>query len=141
MANNINNGYFQKLFCLVRYRLGTMIVSMIDIILYVGEGVRPMIEGARVFEADHILACGYVDSKITAYCRQSSKLNDLPHKIDITLGDTGKNVKQLCIRFVFLNLIHLNFLDYKNWQCYCSCKAGAGSKCKHIVAVLLHLNK
>lgn len=51
----------------------------------------------------------------------------MPHEI------TGKLLK------VQINNSNQFKLDIK--QFFCSCKAGASECCKHIVAVLLHLNR
>jgi hypothetical protein len=80
--------------------------------------VRPIIEGDRLLQSDFLILCGYLNNKIFGLCLRSSTINESPHKIEVSLS-----------------------AGYKNWICTCSCKAGAGGKCKHIVAVLLHLNK
>ncbi|KAF2888798.1 hypothetical protein ILUMI_17375, partial [Ignelater luminosus] len=87
-----------------------------DIINYLGESTRPFVEGEALFNAGHITKCGFADTNniILGWCLQTSALNREPHAIRIQL--------------------HPNL---KKWMCHCSCKAGAGGKCKHIMGVLI----
>ncbi|XP_043469594.1 uncharacterized protein LOC122503202 [Leptopilina heterotoma] len=83
---------------------------------------RNFVEGERVWQADHIIFCGQQDSdetsiKIISFCLQSSNLKSAPHQIKGEINLCGSIIKMTC-----------------------SCKAGLSEKCKHIVAVLLHLN-
>ena len=85
------------------------------------EGKRPLIEGEKVFNANHIMLCGITEKtniyrKIFCLCLKSSSLFDYPHEISLTV--------------------------YRDkFEGTCSCKAGAGSKCKHLIATLLYLNR
>uniref|UniRef100_A0A2S2NLW6 SWIM-type domain-containing protein n=1 Tax=Schizaphis graminum TaxID=13262 RepID=A0A2S2NLW6_SCHGA len=89
---------------------------------------RNLIEGEQVLNSNQVILCGKLQiendrSNITikSLVIQSSKVSDMPHEI------TGK-------LHIQAGLIHiLNFL--------CTCKAGASECCKHVVAVLLHLNR
>ncbi|OXU21062.1 hypothetical protein TSAR_014568 [Trichomalopsis sarcophagae] len=83
---------------------------------------RKFIEGERVYKAGHIIKCGKSEQlqngytmTFTAVCLQTSNLRDNPHEINGQVSSDGK----------ILN-------------CSCSCKAGLGEKCKHIIAALLY---
>ncbi|XP_063932246.1 uncharacterized protein LOC135144199 isoform X1 [Zophobas morio] len=62
--------------------------------------------------------CTFEGQNIEARCI-ASKTSAAPHEIQIQFAD---------------------YSDYRQWNCVCSCKAGAGGKCKHIVATLLAQN-
>lgn len=86
---------------------------------------RNFIEGERLLKAGHIFKCGRNSDEndsgvtsFTSYCLQTSKLRDHPHQID---GKISMNGEILCV--------------------VCSCKAGLGEKCKHILATLLYCNR
>ncbi|KAI4455454.1 exonuclease phage-type/recb c-terminal domain-containing protein [Holotrichia oblita] len=91
-------------------------ITFADILTYVGERKRPLIEGEAVFKANHIFSCGInnENTNIFALCTRSSAASASPHEINI-------------------NLI--------KWECKCSCKAGAGGYCKHVIATLFYVNK
>ena len=98
-------------------------IVMSDIMILLGGSVRPLQCGEEVFSANHILLCGIKHQennviKIRSRCLQSSHIADSPHKIDITITLSENN---------------------KKIECFCSCKAGAGKKCKHIFATLIYL--
>ena len=87
------------------------------------ENSRNFEEGERVINARHILIIGRRPSpdhiyEIYSLVVQTSGLYDSPHKIEGTIEK--KNLK-----------IHLFS---------CTCKSGS-SKCKHIIATLLHCNR
>lgn len=82
---------------------------------------RKFVEDERVFQAGHIIKCGKniqnSNSDVisfTALCLQTSSLKENPHEI---------NGKVTSGKILF---------------CTCSCKAGLGEKCKHIIATLLY---
>lgn len=80
---------------------------------------RNFVEGEKVLQAGHIIFSGQLDSvetsiKIISFCLQSSNLKSAPHEIKGEISFLGNVLKMTC-----------------------SCKAGLGEKCKHIVAVLL----
>ena len=84
---------------------------------------RNFVEGERVLNAEHVIFCGrtnvsndYVN--IIAFCLQTSHLKSNPHEITGSISATGKIIKAKC-----------------------SCEAGLSEKCKHSVAVFLHLNR
>ena len=96
-------------------------VSIASIVAHVGNGKRCWEEGEAVLKAKHIVACGITsrgdnELKILALCAQSSALRAKPHEILVTVKSQGFDIS-------------------------CSCKAGMSEKCKHCVAVLLHLNR
>ncbi|XP_021711429.1 uncharacterized protein LOC110679851 isoform X1 [Aedes aegypti] len=97
-------------------------VTIVDILDYVGESVRPIKEGYAVYAANHVICIGYrqqdaVNTEVTGYVTQTSHPGLAPHE-------------------VFLKLQQ----DISKWTLKCSCKAGT-AKCKHIVACLLHIEK
>lgn len=85
-----------------------------------GDMTRMQNEGEALLKGKHVISVGVKSSSSTevevfATCLQSSKVRDAPHEI--------------CIVF--------SQLENVSWQTTCSCKAGAGSHCKHIFAVML----
>ncbi|XP_062549688.1 uncharacterized protein LOC134214292 [Armigeres subalbatus] len=97
-------------------------VTIVDILDYVGDSVRPIKEGFAVFNANHIVCLGYrtfnsSNVHITAYVTQSSHPGHSPHQVNLNLGSS-----------------------VDDWKLGCSCKAGT-AKCKHIIACLLHIEK
>lgn len=93
---------------------------MIDLLDFGGPNM--MRSGDAVLKAGHIIAVGVTSvglttSTIEGICLQTSHPNNTPHTITITTA-----------------------ADFANWTFFCSCKAGLGSKCKHIYAVLLHIH-
>lgn len=100
-------------------------ISVSDIFNLLGDSQRPLIEGEAISRSKNLFFCG-IQSKqnncllIKSSCLQTSKITEKPHEIQIK---------------VFL----VN--DNKKIECYCSCKAGAGSKCKHVFATLLFVNR
>ncbi|XP_031350930.1 uncharacterized protein LOC116176475 [Photinus pyralis] len=94
-------------------------ISLMDILEYVGDRKRPLIEGEAVFKAGHIILCGLESEEpnvIRSLCLQTSALKQLPHEISIRL-------------------------DTPTWQCRCSCKAGLSGYCKHVIATLIYVNR
>ena len=94
-------------------------LSMSSIVADVGDGKRCWEEGEAVLKAKHIVACGITSKqdkqlKILALCAQSSHLRAKPHEISVVVTTSGFEIS-------------------------CSCKAGLSERCKHCVAVLLHL--
>lgn len=102
------------------------IIEIFELINYIGSGSRPFEEGSRVLNSNHILMCGLCNSKqkgideYFALCLSSTSQTNYPHEISIKI--TKNNETKL-----------LNAL--------CSCQAGKSGKCKHIVGVLLYLNR
>ncbi|CAI6369773.1 unnamed protein product [Macrosiphum euphorbiae] len=107
-----------------------MRISLNDIFMYAKctSSSRNLIEGEQVINSNHIVLCGKIQiennantTTIKSLVIQSSNLSEKPHEI------TG----QLLMKG---NLIEI--IDF-----VCTCKAGASECCKHVVAVLLHLNR
>ncbi|XP_050457534.1 uncharacterized protein LOC126854641 [Cataglyphis hispanica] len=76
----------------------------------------------QILAAGHLIRCGKNIEKVnsdvvsfTALCLQSSHVKEKPHEIEGLISKSGK--------FLSVN---------------CSCKAGKGAKCKHVVAALLY---
>ncbi|KAJ3662700.1 hypothetical protein Zmor_007035 [Zophobas morio] len=78
---------------------------------------RPLEQGEALYVAGLIGNCTFEGQNIEARCI-ASKISAAPHEIQIQFAD---------------------YSDYRQWNCVCSCKAGAGGKCKHIVATLLYV--
>ncbi|KAK4887464.1 hypothetical protein RN001_003735 [Aquatica leii] len=96
------------------------IISLCDIIEYINDGKRCLKEGEALLNAGHVIGCGVnnqIKTEIVGLCLQTSNLKGAPHSVKI----------------------HLQSATPKGWICTCSCKAGAGGKCKHIIACLLYL--
>ncbi|XP_065089392.1 uncharacterized protein LOC135710673 [Ochlerotatus camptorhynchus] len=97
-------------------------ITLVDILDYVGDSVRPIREGCAVFDAGHVVCIGYTEKADCAvtycgYVLQSSHPGQIPHKTSLTIS-----------------------ADVSKWVCICSCKAGT-SRCKHIIASMLTLNR
>ena len=95
-------------------------INLQSIINYVGANLiqRNFDEGERELRAKHIILCGKLSLKpltIKDLCLQTSCIRERPHEITGIIAADGK---------------------ITNFKCFC--KSGAASKCKHIVAVLLH---
>lgn len=95
-------------------------LTLVDIMLYIGDGVRMLREGEAVHKAQHIIFAGWDDKNrhIKAACLRSTTPKQTPHKISL----------QLCEAV-------------KDWVLHCSCKGGANGRCKHCVAALLYIYK
>lgn len=98
----------------------TIRIQLTDIIGYAAGGSRIIVEGERVYQANHLLLVGvhaaYEDGyDLFASCLKSSSPSSEPHKIYIRTKPS-----------------------FDAWTFRCSCKAGLG-KCKHVMAVLNHL--
>lgn len=81
-------------------------------------------KGQKVFDGGGLLEVGVrsqhsLGYMIEAHCLQSSHPKEAPHEIKIKTE--SKPISE--------------------WKCVCSCKAGLGGKCKHIFAVLLHIQQ
>lgn len=81
------------------------------------------VEGLQVLGAEHIIQFGKIIEKSTAElisiharCMQSSTLKNAPHTLTGEITVIGKILKFTC-----------------------SCKAGQGEKCKHVIATLLKI--
>ncbi|XP_029840535.2 uncharacterized protein LOC8052905 [Ixodes scapularis] len=84
------------------------------------ETSRLLLEGERVLEAGHVFSCSVKKlagdcCALVGFVLQTSALSSDPHEVEVTLN--GRNVGDTS----------------------CSCKAG-NYKCKHLVAMLLHIN-
>ena len=98
---------------------------MYDIFTLIGDSKRPLIEGEALFKANHVMLCGLQRNedyfvKILGLCLQTSAFDQPPHEINIQISQNEAK---------------------KTIECLCSCKAGNSKKCKHIVSVLLHINR
>lgn len=93
-----------------------VVISFAQLSEFAGDRQRMITEGDGVLQAGHIIIVGKSGDKIKGACLQSSKIRDKPHEINLDLNKVP-------------------------WKCHCSCKAGGGSHCKHIFAVLLFIFK
>lgn len=95
-----------------------------DIYEYVCGGKRPLIEGEKLFNAGHVIRIGVTKQTergldVIGYVLQSSNMKAAPHTINAIIKESKPT----------------------SWCCKCSCKAGLGEKCKHILAILFHINR
>lgn len=93
-----------------------VVVTVSELLTFVGGRSKPMIEGEAALKAGHIILCGLEGGdthKITSLCLQTSFLISKHHEISVT---SSKEVR--------------------DWRCVCSCKAGMSDFCKHIIATL-----
>lgn len=100
-------------------------ITVNEIYSLLGETKRPIIEGEALVLSQKVFHCGIKTMaensiNIEASCLQTSHPTDSPHKINISIS-----------------LVN----DTRNISCECTCKAGAGNRCKHIFATLLFVNK
>jgi hypothetical protein len=51
-----------------------MLYTFGDIVNYVNEGVRPIIEGDKLLQSDFLILCGYLNNKIFGLCLRSSTI-------------------------------------------------------------------
>lgn len=118
---------FRILFVMFTFFISVMRLSLVPYFKYLGSNIasRNVREGEEVLNANHLILCGstklcpeVVD--IYALCLQTSALTAAPHIIQGSI-ELEPNI---CIS-----------------KMSCSCKAGAGGKCKHISAVLLHCTR
>ncbi|XP_064461561.1 uncharacterized protein LOC135371436 isoform X1 [Ornithodoros turicata] len=98
-------------------------ISLTTILQHVGEGVRCLKEGEEVINAGHIIECSVVEVtpstvQVLGFVLQSSAPTKDPHKVSLALTEGG-NIQLLS----------------------CTCPAGESHKCKHCIAVLLHINR
>ncbi|XP_050064225.1 uncharacterized protein LOC126553080 isoform X1 [Aphis gossypii] len=102
----------------------TSIIELIDILNYIGDSKRPLVEGTQILQCNHIIDFGIKEENTNevvyiALCLQTSNLNGHPHEVNISkLCEDGNTVITGS----------------------CTCKAGTG-KCKHVVGFLLKLQK
>lgn len=99
----------------------SVLVSITDLIEYFGVAKRPIKMGEEIVNARRVLTVGFEPGGkyILGLVVRTTSLTELPHEVKLT---------------------NLN-LDVAQWVGVCSCKAGAGQKCKHIASVLIFLNK
>lgn len=81
-----------------------------------------MKQGDAVWKAGHVLSVGVISvasstSTIEGICLQTSHPNEKPHTVTIKTAES-----------------------FEDWTFFCSCKAGLGSRCKHIYAVLMQIH-
>lgn len=83
---------------------------------------KNFIDAEKILEAGHLIKCGKNEISLnsdvlsfTALCLQSSYVKERPHEIN---GSVSKNRKILSVK--------------------CSCTAGLGEKCKHVVVTFLY---
>lgn len=100
-------------------------INMSDIMLLLGDSKRPLIEGEAIFKSKNLFFCGIRQRTINCLlinssCLQTSNINGQPHEIEIEVFSENNN---------------------KKIECKCTCKADAGSKCKHIFATLIYINR
>lgn len=89
-------------------------------------GSRNLTLGEQLLNSNYLLLCGRINTHLTdttnydilAYCKQYSYPDGKPHKICGKIFGNG---------------------SIQSFQC--SCKAGLGEKCKHIIATLLFCNR
>ncbi|KAF5302624.1 hypothetical protein FQR65_LT19099 [Abscondita terminalis] len=106
-----------------------MLVSMTNIYCYVEKNLkvtdrktRPLEEGERLYLAGVVGNCGLENNVVKARCL-TSKVSAEPHRIEITFGNYEGD----------------KIIITSSGNVLCTCKAGAGEKCKHIVATLLYI--
>lgn len=96
-------------------------ISITDIMCYIGDGKRMLVERQQVFKAKHIIFAGSMNVstifEVVAICLRSTTPGMAPHQI---------------------NLRHID-ASVTDWKIMCSCKGGSNGRCKHSVAALLHL--
>lgn len=95
-------------------------ITLADIMLYIGDGVRMLREGEAVYKAQHIIFAGWDErnAEIKAACLRSTTPKQSPHLIQVKICEA---VDQWCL--------------------HCSCKGGVNGRCKHSVATLLYVYK
>lgn len=101
------------------------IIELVDILNYIEDSRRPLIEGTQILNCNHLIEFGIkeqTENKVVfvALCLQTSNLNGHPHEIIISKACQDNNKI--------------------NISGSCSCKAGIG-KCKHVVSFLLKPQK
>lgn len=102
-----------------------MSLSLIDIFTYAkcNFNSRSAVEGEQILKGQQIILCGKIEKdsviQIKALVVQTSHINDMPHEVNGELTNPQCSI--------------VNFT--------CSCKAGASECCKHVVAILLFLNR
>lgn len=109
-------------------KIGKMALSLEEICTWAetDKTRRNFMEGKRALAADHILSCGKNVAKsdnetlqITAFCLSTSQLKkSRPHTIEGKIKKNGTIISMSC-----------------------SCKAGLGEQCKHVIATLLCIHR
>lgn len=126
----ISNSIILSDFCFSLFldKLARLTLSLVEYLRYIGsnEHSRCIVEGEEVLNAGHIILHGKTFSfenglKLCAVCLQTSALQAHPHEI---FGELLIQNKEVLIKIM-----------------HCSCKAGAGGRCKHISAFLLLLTR
>lgn len=89
---------------------------------YLENSHRPLKEGENLWRNGHVLKVGVkrfvgIGAEILGFVVQTSNIRGAPHEVALTCRNS------------------------KDWSVKCSCKAGLGRKCKHAVAVLLHVQR
>ncbi|XP_037514033.1 uncharacterized protein LOC119390500 [Rhipicephalus sanguineus] len=84
--------------------------------------IRCLVEGEEVLNAGHLICCGVKACSVRAVsvqalCLQTSHVRGKPHEVEFVF-DVSSHIKG-----------------------HCSCKAGNSERCKHIIAMLLHVNR
>lgn len=100
--------------------MSAIICSFEEILEYLGEFKRPLVEGMQILDSHHILEVGVSESsrslvKVLGLVLQTSDLRGKPHEVLITKDFVKKQLAGEC-----------------------SCKAGS-RKCKHIIGVMLKI--
>lgn len=104
-----------------------MLLKIEEIVAWTGTNPsrRNYVEGNRVLEANHIIKilknAEKLDGEtvsIICLCLQTTHMRDSPHEV---FGDFKKSGEIISMK--------------------CSCKAGLGEKCKHIIATLLYCSR
>ncbi|XP_055837293.1 uncharacterized protein LOC129905758 [Episyrphus balteatus] len=98
-------------------------ISFYDIVQYFDGVKRSIKEGEEIVKAGWVYAIGLSPppstNEVTAIVVAVSSMTSKPHEVK-------------------LKTLHK---DHLSWTCTCSCKAGCGSKCKHIAACLIYIHK
>lgn len=95
---------------------------MDDIVLYLDGAKRPLKEGLNIYFCQHVVKAGVISQSRTftqyfGLVVQTSSPRSTPHEINLKICENPGE-----------------------WFAQCSCKAGLGRKCKHIVAVMLFVH-
>ena len=115
--------YLHTWFCLFSYYIMTITIQEICQCAETDPGKRNFIGGEKVLNAGHLTTCGKINNdndakniELLASCiRSSGTTTNEPHKIHGQILRRGAIMKFEC-----------------------SCKAGKGERCKHVLATLLY---
>lgn len=102
-------------------------LSLVDIYAKTKDSVRPLVEGEQYYNSGLLMSVGVksktnTQMKCVGLAAQTSGIMSYPHEVQCLIGldqPVGKRVLELS----------------------CKCPAGNSSKCKHCIALLLHLNR